>query len=306
MIVRRNLKWSIILKGAWRSLLVWFAVSFAAWSLYFIADWRFIAIPFAPVGVLGTALSIFLGFRNSSSYERWWEARKIWGGIVNASRNFARQVITLSAPHADKLKQRELILRQLAWVNCLRLLLRRQTDAESWSQVKRHLSDSDWLAIAEAPNRTTRLLQIQGIQLSACRQEGMFDDFRHMQLDNTLSTLCDLQGQCERIKNTPLPRQYDFFNRIFLIIFMLFLPFSLLETFKAIALPALIIPFVVTVGFVFYIVEGVGRRIEDPFENRVPDTPMSALCRTIEIDLLDLLGERELPPRLEPVNGFLF
>src|SRR5687767_12278658 len=102
MIVRKNLKWSIIIKGAWRLLLFWLIISGICYFLYFRHGYTFIALPFAPIAVLGTALSIFLGFRNSSSYDRWWEGRILWGGIVNSSRTFARQTISLPNPASGK------------------------------------------------------------------------------------------------------------------------------------------------------------------------------------------------------------
>jgi ion channel-forming bestrophin family protein len=140
MIVRRQLKWSIILRNAWKLLLFWALLSGTVYFLYFHANVKEIALPFAPIGVLGTALSIFLGFRNGSSYDRWWEARKIWGGIVNSSRTFARQVITLSAVKGKATREdvyefrRDTIYRHLAWINALRFQLRGQVDSSMWKE----------------------------------------------------------------------------------------------------------------------------------------------------------------------------
>lgn len=315
MIVRKNLKWSIILKTTWPMLLFWLLLATAAYVLYFCCGITELALPFAPIGVLGTALSIFLGFRNSSSYDRWWEARKIWGGIVNNSRTFARQVISLSnnrneaALSANALQglRQQLVYRHLAWINALRLQLREQKDETAWEQdVKKFLPAEEYAALQTARNKATQLILAQGKALATATQQQVFDDYRHMQLDNTLTELYTLQGQCERIKNTPLPRQYDFYNRLFMHLFVFLLPFGLLETFDKTALPGLMIPFTALIGFVFYIVEGVGRRNEDPFENKITDTPMSAICRNIEIDLRQMLGEAELPVKLEAKDGFLF
>jgi putative membrane protein len=316
MIVRRRLKWSVILRNAWPLLLMWAALSGAAYTAYFIFGVKEIALPFAPIGVLGTALSIFLGFRNSSSYDRWWEARKIWGGIVNSSRTFARQVITFSSwertggkMNSTQLNhfRRTVIYRQLAWINALRFQLRGQIDSPQWKEeMPKFLSESELEALKKARNKATQLLLEQGRQLASATEAGMMDDFRHMQLDNTLTEFSNLQGACERIKNTPLPRQYDFFNALFLHAFLFLLPLGMLETFEKSALPVLIIPLTVLAGFVFYIVEGVGRRNENPFENKITDTPMTALCRTIEIDLRQMLEEEQIPERAEPNDGYLF
>jgi putative membrane protein len=307
MIVRKNLKLSIIIRGAWRLVVFWGALATFCYLAYF--RWRIevIALPFAPIAVMGTALSIFLGFRNSSSYDRWWEARKIWGGIVNTSRTFARQVLSLSAPGSSHEAKRKLIFRHLAWINALRLQLRGQAAKGEYAEtICSYIPVAEYDAMREAANKTTHLLLLQAHSISAMTKEGVFDDFRHMQLDNTLTELTSLQGQCERIKHTPLPRQYNYFNLVFMHLFVFLLPFGLLESFENTALPSLIIPFCMATGFVFYIVEGVGRRLEDPFENRITDVPMSALCRTIEIDLKQMLGEANVPQKLEPVDGFLF
>jgi putative membrane protein len=316
MIVRRRLKWTIILRNAWPLLLLWCVWSGTAYLLYFGFGVKEIALPFAPIGVLGTALSIFLGFRNSSSYDRWWEARKIWGGIVNYSRTFARQMLTLGTLQhtrekisAEELRsfQQTAIYRHLAWINALRFQLRGQVDTAEWNdELKKFLPENEFNALKAARNKATHLLLLQGRDIADATQKGIFEDFRHMQLDNTLTELTNLQGACERIKNTPLPRQYDFFNFLFLHVFLILLPLGLLEMFEKSSLPLLLIPLSVLAGFVFYIVEGVGRKNEDPFENKVTDTPMSALCRTIEIDLRQMLAEEKIPEKLEPRDGFLF
>jgi ion channel-forming bestrophin family protein len=303
MIVRKNLKWSIIIRGAWRLLLLWGVLSGLCYALYFRLGYTFIALPFAPIAVLGTALSIFLGFRNSSSYDRWWEARTLWGGVVNQSRTFSRQVITFCK---DPSFHRELIFRHLAWVNALRLQLRGQMNESSLRELSAYLEAPEIEALAGAKNKTSQLLLAQGKRLAALQQQGLLDDFRHMQIDNTLTELYNLQGGNERIKNTPLPRQYNFFNLIFMHLFVFLLPFGLLRSFEEVQVPSLIIPFCMVTGFVFYIVEGVGRRIEDPFENRITDVPLTALCRTIEIDLKQMLGLTDIPEKAEPVDGFLY
>lgn len=312
MIVRKNLKWSIILRSSWPLLLAAALLSLTVYILYFHCGIKGVGIPFSPIAVMGTALSIFLGFRNSSSYDRWWEARKIWGGIVNQSRTLTRQVITLPTQtnidlSAMKNIQRELVYRHLAWINALRLQLRGQGEKETWDrEVYQLIGDAETVQIEKSINKTTQLLLMQGIQLAELAKAGIFDNFRYIQIDDTLTELCNLQGQCERIKSTPLPRQYDFFNKIFTYLFLLLLPFGMVEIFDKSALPILIVPFNVIICFVFYVIEGVGRRLENPFENRITDIPLSALCRTIEIDLRQMLGENDIPSKLEPVDGFLF
>lgn len=312
MIVRKNLKLSKILAVSWKALLAYAVIASSVFILHQEAGITFFKIPFAIVGTLGTALAIILAFRNNASYDRWWEARKIWGGIVNYSRTFGRQVTTLvSTQFMDgkkgnteiKIVQKELIYRHIAWMNALRLQLRKQ---EEWQDIAPFLKANEFQWIKHRKNKATQLVQVQGEKLQELRKEGLIEDFRHMQLDNTLTELYNLQGKAERIKNTPLARQYDFFPKIFMALFIFLFPFGLIDILSQQHAAWLVIPLTVSVGYVFYVIRKIGEFNEDPFENRVTDTPMSNLCRTIEIDLREMLKESNLPPKLEPVDGFLF
>jgi ion channel-forming bestrophin family protein len=137
--------------------------------------------------------------------------------------------------------------------------------------------------------------------------KGMIEDFRHMELMGTLTELYNLQGACERIKNTPFPRQYAYFSTLFTWIFILLLPFGLIGEFKDMGhhLMWLMIPFYVLISWIFYTMEAVGDNSEDPFENFINDVPMTALCRTIEIDLREMLNETDIPPKMQAKNGVL-
>lgn len=132
---------------------------------------------------------------------------------------------------------------------------------------------------------------------------GGFDSF---QMEGQLLALANYQGGCERIKNTPLLRQYHFFTKLFLLVFMLVLPFSLVGDFVKMEIGFLVIPLSVLISFVFATMAKVGEVNEDPFENKITDVPLTALCNTIERDLLETLGETNLPEKIEPQNGFLY
>ena len=258
--------------------------------------------------MLATALAIFLAFRNNSAYDRWWEARKIWGGIVNSSRTFGRQVMSLTSlsensAEAISVYQRELFYRHLAWINALRLQLRRESD---WSTVEQFLSSDEYQWLLERQNRATQLVQKQGMRIAEGRQVGLLVEPRYLEiLDETLTSLYDLQGKAERIKNTPLPRQYDYFPRVFLFLFVTLLPSGMITELEKVESTWMVIPLATVVSYVFYVLMRVGEFNEDPFEGRFSDTPMTALCRTIEIDMREQLGETDLPPKLEPVDGIL-
>jgi putative membrane protein len=267
-----------------------------------------IHLPFAVVAMLSTALAIFLAFRNNSAYDRWWEARKIWGGIVNSSRTFGRQVMTLtslSEKSTDDVAafQKELIYRHIAWINALRLQLRRET---TWTELEPLIGVEEFKWIMARQNHATQLVQKQGLRIAEGRKEGLIIEARYLEiLDETLTSLYDLQGKAERIKNTPLPRQYDYFPRVFLYLFVTLLPSGMITELVKVDSAWMVIPLSTMVSYVFYVLMRVGEFNEDPFEGRFSDTPMTALCRTIEIDMREQLGETDLPPKLEPVDGIL-
>lgn len=302
MIIRKNLNWGKILQFSARRLIYFIFVASAVYLFHEELEWTRVAVPFSIVGTLGSALAIFLAFRNSSSYDRWWEARKIWGGIVNYSRTWARQSTTFfQEAHPDFIKT--LVYRHIAWINALRLQLRQQ---DHWQDIEPFLSAEEKAWVMERKNKATQLVQRQGEDLSKALIAGQINDFRHQLMDKTLTELYNLQGMCERIKNTPMPRQYDFFTRFFVLVFATLLPFGLIDLLDARHIAWVVIPLSVVISFCFSILETIGEFNEDPFENRIHDTPMTALCRTIEIDMREQLGETDLPPKLEPVDGFLY
>jgi putative membrane protein len=222
---------------------------------------------------------------------------------------------------------KKLIYRHIAWMNALRLQLRQAStfsiDHSKGNSGKYHhgrpevihwkeevgpfIQDQELDGCKMARNTATHLIRLQGEDLKRLMEIGLIEDFRHMELMHSLEEFYNLQGACERINNTPLPRQYAHFSTIFVWIFLLLLPWGLMGEFMDMGheLMWLMIPFSVIVSWIFYTMEVVGDNSEDPFENYINDVPMTALCRTIEIDLRQMLGETDLPPKMEPVNGIL-
>ena len=157
-------------------------------------------------------------------------------------------------------------------------------------------------------NTATHLVKNQGQHLRQLESEGLIDNFRYIDMMRTLEELYTLQGQCERIKNTPFPRQYAYFSAVFVWIFVLLLPFGLVGEFDKLGTGSyvwLTVPFSILISWIFTTIEIVGDNSEDPFENYVNDVPMTALCRTIEIDLREMLDETELPEKIQPVGDVL-
>jgi putative membrane protein len=308
VIVRRYLKITSVVAYAWRSNFYFIAVAVGASALYWRFDMKELAVPIGTVGPLGTALAIFLAFRNRSSYDRWWEARKLWGALVNESRNWTRQILTFACQkHSDgqcKLNDisdfhRELVLRHAAYVHGLRMHLRPAD--KDYDLLAKLLPEGDVEELKTSSNLPALNALRQGERLRDAHAAGYIDDFRHMRLDETLNKLLNIQGGCERIKNTPMPLQYDYFPQVFLYVYAFFLPFGLVQHFGwftvAISLP---------ISFVFLVLQAAGRVNEDPFENRWTDTPMSTLSRTIEINLREQLGEHDLPEPWPVVDGVAY
>jgi len=311
--------------------------SSAVTATHILGGFEWLRLPALPVTVLGTAVAFYLGFKGNASYERLWEARKIWGGIVNTSRTWGTFVTTLvtdqhcTTPPQTPLAEvhRELVYRHVAWLAALRVQLLRPKSwehREPWNDNFRDafgtLDTSDarlqagiapLLQTAEVDmlmarkNRATQLVQRQGERLRDLLFEGRIEDFRHMQLLAIIEELYTLQGKCERIKNFPLPRQYSTANHWFVVIFITMLPFALVGSFHGTDLPEAYawatIPASVVVSWVFYMWDRVLDYSENPFEGLINDVPMGALSRTIEIDLREMLGEATLPPPLPLING---
>ncbi|MBG8552877.1 bestrophin family protein [Hymenobacter guriensis] len=322
MYIRNNLRWRLIWKGAWRNILIFTLYSLLVCIIYGPIDFHSLAIPWQPVATLGIAVSFYIGFKNSGSYDRFWEGRQIWGGIVNASRTWAIQALEfvtsvvdapgVEAPAASAAeltdRHRCLVYRHVAWCNALRLQLRRQP--ELWdTEVAPFLQAEESEKMRRFRNPPAQLLRQQAADLRILREErGLLNDFQHVTMMNSLEQLYTLQGGCERIKNTPFPRQYAFFSYVFVWLFAALLPLGLIGEFAQMGPDHiwLTVPFSVLVSWVFNTIEVVGHTSENPFENQMNDVPMTALCRSIEIDLREMLGETDIPPKLEPINDILY
>ena len=293
-----------MVRFSWKSV-----VFLAFWSsmvayLYLVLKLP-INITYLPLGTIGIAAAFMVGFRNNASYDRYWEARKVWGDIVNDSRTWATQVLSFVTPKHEKnpdeqeisTLRRELIYRQIAWAHALCFHLRR---LEKWDSLATFLNPQELIWLKDRKNRPTQLLRVQAERLGELSGEGFFDSFRHIAMARTIGTLYDSQGKCERIKETPFPRQYAESSRILVWIFVLLMPFGFVQDFGW-----LTIPFGVLAGEAFVAMEAVGELTEHPFDFLDTDVPMLALGRTIEIDLREMLDESSLPEPIEPVHNVL-
>jgi ion channel-forming bestrophin family protein len=318
MIVSRNLSLKLILFYTWRQLLYYLILSTSIFLLHDYFGVVLFEIPSYTIAALGTALAIFLGFKNDHAYDRWWEARKIWGLMVNYSRAWARQTTTLIFSENEEEKetilafQKKLVYRHIAFVNALRVFLRRKyqynetsqkelfEEENNYSDTIPFLSKEEYNEFRMQDNPPNFLLQRQGEDLQSAYRKGWISDFRFVKMEETLVDFNDIQGKSERIKNTPLPRQYTFFSRVFVLIHCTLLPMVFISE-----LGWKTIPLALVVSFVFLCLDLIGERTEDPFENRLEDTPMSSLSVTIETNLKEQLKEHRdnYPPKYVVSEG---
>lgn len=318
---------------------IWAVVVFV---LYTYAKLTFLRIPFLPIATIGTAVAFYVGFKNNAAYERFWEGRKIWGAIVNASRTWGTNVLSYVRPEDDSPEahevRRDLIYRHMAWMNALRLQLRKNSRffnkpakatkarlekhdeamRNDWEkEIKPFLDEDEYKLVTDMANPATQLLVIQGKKLASLMGSEEVNLFHQIAMMEVIEELYTHQGKCERIKNTPFPRFYAEYSRIFVRIFVFLLPFGMLDVFAETIKNATttyqtllpIIPMILACGlvsWVFMTMEGVGDATEDPFERSMNDVPMNALCRTIEIDLRQMLDETDLPPKEQAIDNILY
>jgi ion channel-forming bestrophin family protein len=294
-----------IIRGLGLSLLALLGWDFAIVLGYKVMHWGWVGSRNVPLAFYGVAIGIVVSFWNSSAYARWWEARTLWGAIVNKSRTLARQVLTTISPKATATEQaevaavqRQLVLYQVAYVHALRQQLR---GLDPVAAVAHLLPDEDSAKLAREKNLALTLQRRMSAMLVAARERGWLDQWEWQAIDDSMADLMDAQGGAERIKNTPMPKQFNHFLRLFVHIYCLMLPVGLVETMGWFT------PLGSTlVGFMFLALERIGNDLEDPFENTIFDVPMTAIARTIEINLRQLLGETELPPPEQAVHGVLW
>lgn len=342
MLVRKSISFKGVMHFAGRHL-VWLTVWIGAiTALYNFTHWSWMSIPWLPLSVIGTAVAFYVGFKNNQAYDRLWEGRKVWGGIVNSSRAFGSMVKAYLTNSNNELTEtqllevkRRLIYRHIAWTYTLRtqLLVSTQWEHVNLSRhigtfnqermkkfgsglfeeeveavnMKKYLSLQEYSANLEFVNVAAQLIDKQSQELARLNKEGVLENYKQTELQRILNDCYDNQGKAERLKKFPLPRQYGGFSFIFVCIFIFILPFGIVGEFSKLGDVGmwLAVPFGVIVGWVYVVMELIGDYSENPFEGLINDVPMFSICRNIEIDLLQMLGEKNLPPAVQPKKGIL-
>ena len=302
--------------------------------LYQVVGIKWLAIPWTVVALLGTATAFLVGFKNTQTYNRTWEARQIWGAILNSSRAFG----TMSRDflnNADATKL--LIYRHFAWLTALRYAMRdnrvwetagnaynseyqkfyvipeRETSLET--ELEKYISPVELKYILTTKNKATQLMSLQSKTIKELFAKKEIDSYQFVEMQRMVKDFYDQQGKSERIKNFPYPRQFATINSLFIKLFCILLPFGMLKDFDKLNdsvegilkgnMVWLTIPFSVLISWVYTSLEQVGESTENPFEGSANDVPISQMSRTIEIDMREMLGETDLPPALQAKNNII-
>jgi ion channel-forming bestrophin family protein len=248
-------------------------------------------LPALPLGVVGGALGIFVSFRTNSAYARWWEGRQLWGRLVNASRMFVSQALAYLPDDAGgRALAKAVVHRHIAYVHALRAALRLQ-DVAADADVQKFLPPDEHAVLAKESNPNHAIVHRNIEAVARAARTGLLDGNQLLALDETLRTFLDVQGGCERIKRTPLPRGYAFIAERLIWAFSALFPLATVAE-----LGWYVIPVNVLVCIAFALISEAGRVLEDPFTLFWNGLPLTQLSRMIEVNLRQRLGETDLPP----------
>lgn len=330
----KSYKFSEFLFWTRRNILITLLISIVPVVLFQLVGIKWIAIPWTVVALLGTATAFIVGFKNTQTYNRTWEARIIWGSILNNSRAFG---VMCRDFFSNTKVTHELVYRHFAWLTALRYTMR---DSRVWETTNKKYNDeykkfysvpeketsieiemakyipADELNfILNTKNKAAQLLSLQSKTIKQLYNTKEIDTYQFVEMQRMIKDFYANQGASERIKNFPYPRQFATINSFFIKFFCLLLPFGLLKEFDKLNdnvnglmqgnMIWLVIPFSVLISWVFTSLEQVGESTENPFEGAANDVPISQISRNIEIDMREMLGETDLPPALQPKNNII-
>lgn len=265
-------------------LLIWDVMVTIEFMLFFQTQFT---LPLMPLSLLGSALVVLVSFRNSSAYNRWWEARTLWGALVNSSRSYARQVLTLVDDPADDVNpvKATLLRRHIAYVNCLAAHLK---GVACPNELMAFIPPKEFERRNGSNNFANDILSGSAALLAQEYKQGRLDSIRLSRLESTLVDLSNAQGGMERIANTPLPYPYVYFPRLFITVFCLIVPVGLVESLGWFT------PLASTVvGFMLLAIERIGTDLQSPFRVSEHQIQMDTICETIERNLESMQREAQ-------------
>ncbi len=300
MIITTQIRLTRIIIGTWKNLSLLVLISILAYLFDIYILKKFIEFPEIIPAILGPALAFFIGFNNNQAYDRWWEARKIWGALVNDSRTWARQIIYNTSANIPEDKneliqlRRRSIYRHIAFLYALKDNLR----GENHKEYKKFLNPKEFENVELELNTHNAILNHQSKDLEYLNKKGWIDGFRFIEMNRMLVNFCDEMGMSERIKNTVFPPTYVFYTRLFIWFLVLSVTFVSTDQIGIWAIPVGIF-----VGYVFLVTHKTGLAILNPFEPTPSGISLDQITRTIEINLLESLKEKEIPDPIKSVNN---
>jgi putative membrane protein len=291
MLIVQNIRLSRVLIDTWKVDLIMIVSCTAAYFVreYLIA-YHFQISAIIPT-VLGTAIAFFVGFNNNQAYDRWWEARKIWGAIVNDSRSLTRSLINYVD---DDEAAKRMARRHISFVYALKANLRNAVD-EIYTK---YLTEHDKNEVEKHSNIHNAILNIQAMELQKLYKENKIDGFKFMEINELLVKLTDSMGACERIKNTIFPTTYSYLTKVFIWLFVV--TFTLVIS-QDMGYFSIFMGWLI--GFVFVSTQINGMRLVNPFDNKSSGLPLNHISRTIEINLLQMIGDEDIPEPIKPINN---
>jgi putative membrane protein len=318
-----------------RKDILWMVVLATIPTILYVAGLKFLALPWQPIAIVGTAVAFLVGFKNNASYNRIWEARQIYGSIINDSRSFAYSLRDHAGGKNAAIVKR-MFYRHFAWLTALRFQLREprtwenmtidrfaeyrkdhytipEAESKLEDELKLYLPEPEFTYILSKKNKATQLTAMQSEELSSLKTSGIINDFQWNLLQQSIIKLTDDQGRAERIKNFPYPRNFASITTYLLFIFIILAPFGLLKemerlgdgTFLQGYTVWLTIPFSTVVTWAFHTLDTVGESSVNPFEGSPNDIPITQISRMIEIDMRDMLDETSLPAPILPKNNIV-
>lgn len=339
MITKKHLSLGDIYRFAGQHLLWLVPWMLLVTSLYYFTRSPFITIPWLPISLIGTAVAFYVGFKNSQAYDRLWESRKIWGAMVNNSRKLGAMIKNYRSDEmadftSNDSIRKEIVYRHIAYLYQLREQLLRPARWEhvslSWvygkfNQRRRdkyfnnfkeeldqltgrsYLSPEETQSLAGFTNKATQILDKQTQSVQWLYEKKMINSMQQIDVQTMLNSFYEEQGRAERIKGYPFPRQYASLSFVFVSVFVFLLPFGIVGEFAKLgdAMIWMTVPVGVIIGFVYVMMELIGDYSENPFEGLHNDIPLLAICRTIEIDMLEMIGEKNIPAPIQPKKNIL-
>lgn len=290
MLIVQNIRLSRVLLDTWKvDVIMIISCTIAYFIREYLIAYHFEISAIIPT-VLGTAIAFFIGFNNNQAYDRWWEARKIWGAIVNDSRSLARNLINYVD---DEEAAKRMVSRHISFVYALKAALRDTVD-EIYTK---YLTEHDKNEVQNHNNVHNAILNIQAMELQKLYKENKIDGFKFMEINEMLVKLTDSMGACERIKNTIFPTTYSYLTKVFIWLFVV--TFTLVIS-QQMGYWSIFMGWLI--GFVFVSTQINGMRLVNPFYINASGLPLNSISRTIEINLLQMMNETDIPEPVKPIN----